>query len=66
VGDQEESKEELEESKGQQQVGVNPVEEEKEGATYPLQMVYCGRCGIPPEYCEFDKKNDMAECKLWL
>ena len=41
VGDQEESKEELEESKGQKQVGGNPVEEEKEELTYPLQVVYC-------------------------
>ena len=23
-------------------------------------------CGLPPEYCEFDKKNDLTECKSWL
>jgi len=23
---------------------------------YPLTVLYCGSCGLPPEYCEFDPK----------
>jgi hypothetical protein len=30
-------------------------------------MVYCGKCGLPPEYCEFaGKASDLDECKKWL
>jgi predicted heme/steroid binding protein len=30
-------------------------------------MVYCGKCGLPPEYCEFaGKQFDIDECKKWL
>lgn len=28
-------------------------------------MVYCRVCGIPPEFCMFDKK-DFSECKQWV
>ena len=35
--------------------------------TYPLEMVYCGKCGLPPEYCEWSARgNDIDECKKWL
>jgi len=38
-----------------------------EAVSYPLKMVYCGVCGIPPEYCEWaGKKVDPEECKKWL
>ena len=32
---------------------------------YPLDVVYCRVCGVPPEYCMFDKK-DSSECKAWV
>jgi hypothetical protein len=28
----------------------------------PIDVVYCRICGVPPEYCMFDKK-DSSECK---
>lgn len=31
----------------------------------PIDVIYCRVCGIPPEYCMFDKK-DSSECKDWL
>jgi density-regulated protein len=34
-------------------------------ADMPIEVVYCKICGIPPEYCMFDKK-DSSECKEWL
>lgn len=35
--------------------------------TYPLKMIYCGKCGLPPEYCEWSgKKFDQDECKAWV
>ena len=52
-----------------------PLEETKEEAkveepvkpAYPLNMIYCGVCGLPPEYCEWSpKKVDQDECKAWL
>ncbi|KAF3793309.1 Translation machinery-associated protein 22 [Nymphaea thermarum] len=30
----------------------------------PLRVVYCGVCGLPPEYCEFGP--DFEKCKPWL
>ncbi|KAL3535610.1 hypothetical protein ACH5RR_004071 [Cinchona calisaya] len=30
----------------------------------PVQVVYCGVCGLPPEYCEFG--SDFEKCKPWL
>ena len=55
--------------------GQDEEEEKKEAEpaaatielTYPLDMVYCGRCGFPPEYCEWSPRgNDLVECKKWL
>eukprot|EP01006_Ploeotia_vitrea_P006206 TRINITY_DN12527_c0_g1_i1.p1 TRINITY_DN12527_c0_g1~~TRINITY_DN12527_c0_g1_i1.p1 ORF type:complete len:239 (-),score=121.39 TRINITY_DN12527_c0_g1_i1:50-688(-) len=41
---------------------MSAVQQEKiEGA---LEVVYCPRCGYPPEYCEFRK--DFAKCKPWI
>ena len=35
--------------------------------TYPLSIIYCGKCGLLPEYCEFSPKQyDLDECKKWL
>lgn len=34
------------------------------GVKYPLQVVYCGLCGFPIEYCEFGPMYD--KCKEWL
>ena len=34
---------------------------------YPLTVVYCGKCGLPPEYCEWAPKAfDYELCKKWL
>lgn len=32
----------------------------------PLTVVYCKLCSMPPEYCSFVKKNDLAKCKELL
>jgi hypothetical protein len=29
-----------------------------------LQVIYCGVCGLPPEYCEFGP--DFEKCKPWI
>jgi hypothetical protein len=35
--------------------------------TYPLNIIYCGKCGLPPEYCEWSAKGiDIEDCKKWL
>jgi len=31
---------------------------------YPLEVDYCGLCGLPPEYCEYGAELD--KCKEWL
>ncbi|XP_030745322.1 density-regulated protein homolog [Sitophilus oryzae] len=36
----------------------------KEGVTYPIQVVYCGNCTMPIEYCEYYPEYDR--CKQWL
>ena len=33
-------------------------------ATYPLKVVYCGVCGVPPEYCCFGP--DWERCQVWI
>lgn len=44
-----------------------PVVEVKKSVTYPIEVIYCGKCGLLPEYCEFaGKQNDFDECKKWL
>ncbi|KAI3711558.1 hypothetical protein L1987_70097 [Smallanthus sonchifolius] len=30
----------------------------------PVQVLYCGFCGLPAEYCEFG--SDFEKCKPWL
>ncbi|CAI9100593.1 OLC1v1037722C1 [Oldenlandia corymbosa var. corymbosa] len=30
----------------------------------PVQVLYCGVCSLPPEYCEFGP--DFEKCKPWL
>nr|CAG4641354.1 EOG090X0IUZ [Eulimnadia texana] len=32
--------------------------------SYPVQVLYCGNCGLPVEYCEFYAEYD--KCKAWL
>jgi len=32
--------------------------------SYPLQITYCGNCGLPPEYCEYFP--DYEKCRKWL
>lgn len=34
------------------------------GVTYPLQVLYCGNCSLPIEYCEYHPQYD--KCKQWL
>lgn len=29
-----------------------------------MEVLYCGVCGLPPEYCEFNKNFD--KCKIWI
>ena len=36
----------------------------KTGVTYPLQVIYCGNCTMPIEYCEYYPEYD--KCKQWL
>ncbi|CAH1376732.1 hypothetical protein MTP99_018140 [Tenebrio molitor] len=36
----------------------------KSGITYPLQVIYCGNCSMPIEYCEYYPEYD--KCKQWL
>ncbi|CAN0255726.1 unnamed protein product, partial [Hapterophycus canaliculatus] len=31
--------------------------------SYPLTVVYCGVCGLPPEYCEYG--STAEECRAW-
>ena len=31
----------------------------------PIEVIYCGVCGVPPEYCNFANKNSDP-CKEWL
>lgn len=31
----------------------------------PQVVIYCGVCGIPPEYCEFNK-DQFELCKPWI
>ena len=64
---QDESEEEADED-------AQPLEEEKgeaaeeviaEKKEFPMEVIYCRVCGVPPEYCMFDKK-DSSECKAWV
>lgn len=35
--------------------------------SYPIDMIYCGKCGLPSEYCEWaGRGQDIDECKKWL
>lgn len=34
-------------------------------AELPLTVIYCAKCGLPPEYCSFGQK-DVSACKSWL
>lgn len=36
----------------------------RHGIIYPLNLVYCGECTMPLEYCEFHPNFD--KCKAWL
>ncbi|KRT80848.1 hypothetical protein AMK59_6238 [Oryctes borbonicus] len=36
----------------------------KEGVNYPMQVIYCGNCSMPIEYCEYYPEYD--KCKQWL
>eukprot|EP00184_Porphyridium_aerugineum_P007240 CAMPEP_0184700344 /NCGR_PEP_ID=MMETSP0313-20130426/12240_1 /TAXON_ID=2792 /ORGANISM="Porphyridium aerugineum, Strain SAG 1380-2" /LENGTH=206 /DNA_ID=CAMNT_0027159957 /DNA_START=70 /DNA_END=690 /DNA_ORIENTATION=+ len=36
-----------------------------EAVKYPMKVMYCGVCGLPPEYCEFDAKM-FESCKPWI
>lgn len=43
---------------------VPVIEEPQEEISYPLTVVYCGNCGLPPEYCEYFPDNER--CRKWL
>jgi len=35
--------------------------------SYPLEVIYCAKCGLPPEYCQWaGRGHDLEECKKWL
>ncbi|XP_056644280.1 density-regulated protein homolog [Diorhabda carinulata] len=36
----------------------------REGVTYPLNVIYCGNCTMPIEYCEY--YPEYEKCKQWL
>ena len=38
-------------------------EEEELDLSRPIKMVYCGSCGLPPEFCDWGGKK--AACKTW-
>jgi len=40
------------------------TETEKEPSPYPLQVLYCEICSLPPEYCRYTPK--FNKCKPWL
>jgi len=33
---------------------------------YPLNVINCGICGLPPEYCEFGTETEFDKCKVWI
>jgi len=33
---------------------------------YPLKVIYCGECGLPPELCEYNPPEVFEKCKPWL
>lgn len=39
-------------------------EESHSKLTYPLKVLYCGNCSLPPEYCDFS--SDTDRCREWL
>lgn len=34
------------------------------GVLYPIQVLYCGNCSLPIEYCEYHPEYE--KCKQWL
>jgi len=36
-----------------------------EDVLQPIQIVYCGKCGMPPEYCEYGPDFE-SQCDPWL
>ncbi|KAH7982315.1 hypothetical protein HPB52_003923 [Rhipicephalus sanguineus] len=34
------------------------------GVSYPIEVIYCGECSMPLEYCEY--YPDSQKCKEWL
>lgn len=39
-------------------------EESNSKPSYPLKVLYCGNCSLPPEYCDFS--SDTDRCREWL
>jgi density-regulated protein DRP1 len=35
------------------------------GILKPIQVIYCGKCGMPPEYCEYGPDFE-SHCNPWL
>jgi hypothetical protein len=31
-----------------------------------VKVLYCGVCGVPPEYCEFNGPRAFSNCRSWL
>ncbi|KAJ8326006.1 hypothetical protein BDV3_003856 [Batrachochytrium dendrobatidis] len=40
------------------------INAEEGPTTRVVEVLYCGHCSVPPEYCEFG--TAIAECKAWL
>ncbi|KAF5293779.1 hypothetical protein FQA39_LY03264 [Lamprigera yunnana] len=36
----------------------------KQGVNYPIDVLYCGNCSMPIEYCEY--YPEYERCKQWL
>ncbi|TFY76034.1 hypothetical protein EWM64_g7978 [Hericium alpestre] len=43
---------------------AEPAAAEEKKAVPPVEVLYCGVCSFPPEYCEFG--SSFTRCKEWL
>lgn len=41
------------------------MSDNEEGVLKPVQVIYCGKCGMPPEYCEYGPDFE-SHCNPWL
>ncbi|CAN0011648.1 unnamed protein product [Heterosigma akashiwo] len=66
-GEDEEGSDDEEEAAGDAEGGEQDEEkqeEEQAAIQYPVQILYCGVCGLPPEYCENGPSYEL--CLPWI